>query len=291
MSVADLDREGVAQEVVGSAVLVQAADQVGDRARKSSPRDDRRVQQQPADIGHARPGPGQGPCPPASRSRSGRGPRGASAELDRPRHVEEVVAGDADAHAAVAAGGRARPRPSACSWRRPRPWSRTAPAGQPCSSASTRSIARFAPLTMRTLIGAPPDRRRSAGPVAQVLAARRRSRAGRPGARCRRGASWNAGSSSTRRNAAIVSSRSRYSSMSRFTNFGGRCVIAAREQLAQADGDPLDGVVEGEQVELGADRRDLDRHVVDVGAPQSGRSPPRSAPKPRRRRAPARRAR
>ncbi len=65
-------------------------------------------------------------------------------------------------------------------------------------------------------------------------------------------------------------SRSRYSSMSRLTNFGGSNDRSAAIQHSQSSSDPFDGVVEGEGADVRADRRDLDRHVVDVGSTQSG---------------------
>ena len=99
--------------------------------------------------------------------------------------------------------------------------------GHPCSSASTRSIARFAPFTTR-IFSMPPAR-------ACRSAAHRHSSTH---AACESGryacntmpASMPArfGSSSTRRIAAIVNGRSRYSSMSRLTNVAG--VVDAAER-------------------------------------------------------------
>ena len=150
-------------------------------------------------------------------------PRPPSRVGQRPRHVEQVVARHPDAAPRRRSRRRAAGRAAACSWRRPRPSSAYGACGQPRSSASTCSMARLAPFTMRTLIGragcvdAEPSPSRSSSSSTRV-----RVRAGRPAGRCRRRAAANVSSESTRWNAATVRWRSRYSSMSRLTNLWRR---------------------------------------------------------------------
>ncbi len=80
-----------------------------------------------------------------------------------------------------------------------------------------RSMARLAPFTMRSLMGAPPRSTRSSAHSTSARCTRCDS--GRYACRTMpAGRSWNSRSSSTSRKAATVTSRSRYSSMSRFTN-------------------------------------------------------------------------
>ena len=109
---------------------------------------------------------------------------------------------------------------------------------------------------------------RSVAQSAQLSERARGCRAGTPAARCRRRDPGRPGSSSTVRNTATVRARSRYSSMSRFTNLAGWWRSGLVVQPAQTAGDALHGLVEGEDADLRADRRDLHRHVVDLGPPQ-----------------------
>ena len=149
------------QEVLARGVLLEPPHQVGDGDVEVVPRDHRRVEQDRADVV-------------AHRARL-RG-RHALQHLDVERladararcasrcaggDVEQVVAGDADAQRGVRAGSSARSTQPQVGRVDVGLGRRTGACGQPCSSASTCSIARLAPLTSRTL------RRRAAGCAAR----------------------------------------------------------------------------------------------------------------------------
>ena len=103
-------------------------------------------------------------------------------------------------------------------------------------------------------------------PRQEVVERRRACRGGRPARRCRRAGRGTAVSSSTRRKAATVRWRSRYSSMSRLTNTGGRWRRGDVVDRAQPVGDAVDLV-----------RR--------TPARRGRRTAPRSSPRRSRRRA------
>ena len=105
--------------------------------------------------------------------------------------------------------------------RRPRPWSAYGACGQPDELGFD-----LLHREVRALHDPHADRRAARAPDAPrptrtARRAPRASRGGTPAARCPPAASRNSGSSSTVRKAASVRWRSRYSSMSRYTSFGG----------------------------------------------------------------------
>ena len=101
-------------------------------------------------------------------------------------------------------------------------------------------------------------------PRGELLRAPAARRAGRPAARCPLRAPAAAGPPGCRVNTAIVRSRSRYSSMSRLMNVrsDARCQVQRQQSLD----DLVDDLVERPHRDVARDRRDLDRHVVHVGA-------------------------
>ena len=145
------------QEVLARGVLLEPPHQVGDGDVEVVPRDDRRVEQDRADrVAH----------------RAGLRGRHALQHLDVERladpallreqvcgrDVEQVVAGDADAQVPGALGRQRHGRRAAGRPRRRPALEVYGACGQPCSSDSTCSIARLAPLTSRTLRRASPVR-------------------------------------------------------------------------------------------------------------------------------------
>ena len=231
-SVVQLEHGG--HEVVLARALLEAADQVGDRDVELAPgaRPACRAGVRRRRAGPPRPGPA--PCRAASRSRRRRCTfRCCAGEQPGEGDVEQVVPGDADAHVRDALGVQGVVEQRACSWCRCPAWLCQVASGQPCTAASTRSIGRFAPLTSRTLIAAPPP-----------CAPRRLAHSCKPHHRAERvgqvGLQHDAGFagrgtrawSSSRVNTAIVRSRSLYSSMSRLMNLSGRRVGRACETAA-----------------------------------------------------------
>ena len=211
-------------------------------ASKSSARDDRRVEQQRRRRRRGRPRPAPAPCPRASRSRPGRAaPRQLGAQHQRPGDVEQVVAGDADAHGVVARRVERRVE-------------------QPLVAGVDLGLGRVRRLRPAVQLGVDPlhrqvgalddadlDRRprprdgAAAAHSPSSVERRRGSRAGTPAARCRpRGARTRARRGQPAERGDGEARGRLYSSMSRLTNFGGSMPRRRAYSARSAVADPVD---------------------------------------------------